>query len=129
MEINDFTPPCTECGGRCCKYVAIGMDKPSTKKDYDNIRWYLLHENINVFIDHDGNWFTEFRTDCSVQNSNHGCNIYVQRPEICKGHGNAEGECEFYDYPYKEYFSVEKDFLNYLKKKKIDWQYKRIRKK
>jgi Fe-S-cluster containining protein len=105
------------------------MDKPTNKTDYDNIRWYLLHENVNVFIDHEGRWYAEFRAPCLVQNEDNSCRAYSERPEICKGHGGAEGECEFYDYPYREYFSTENEFLRYLKKKNIDWRFKRAKAK
>ncbi|TFH42546.1 MAG: YkgJ family cysteine cluster protein, partial [Chrysiogenales bacterium] len=52
-----FSPPCEECGGRCCRYIAIGMDRPTTKTEYDHIRWYLSHDDVHVFIDHDRGWY------------------------------------------------------------------------
>lgn len=129
MKMGEFFPPCAECGGRCCKYVAIETEKPASKTDYDNIRWYLLHENVNVFVDHDGRWYVEFKTPCSSQLGDNSCASYSNRPEICKEHGAGEGECEFYDSPYREYFSGEKEFTGYLEKAGIDWSFKRRRKK
>jgi len=128
MKRGEFSPPCGECGGRCCKYVAIETDKPVSKTDYDNIRWYLLHENVSVFIDHKGHWYIEFRTPCLEQLEDNNCKSHANRPRICAGHGNTEGECEFYDSPYREYFSSEKEFLAYLNKRDIDWRFSRRKK-
>ncbi len=126
MDETGFVPPCEECGGRCCRYVAIEIEKPSAKNDYDNIRWYLLHRDINIFVDHDGKWYIEFRTPCEQQMEDHRCGIYSVRPRICRAHGNSEGECEYYDTPFKHYFSTEKDFLAFLEKKGIDWRFRRL---
>ncbi len=123
MSTETFQPPCFKCGGRCCNYVAIEIDRPSSKKDYDYIRWYLAHKKVNVFVDHEKNWFVEFRTDCEFKEKNHRCSIYNERPNICRGHGNGEGECEFYDSPYSAYFSSLKEFEDYLEKKNKKWRY------
>jgi len=33
----------------CCRYFALQIDNPKTADDYDNIRWYLVHENVVAF--------------------------------------------------------------------------------
>ena len=48
-------PPCHDCSAKCCKYFALQIDTPTTPKDHDNIRWYLLHEHIAVWVQ-DGDW-------------------------------------------------------------------------
>ncbi len=125
--MSDFQPPCDACGGSCCRYVAIEIDRPTTKQDYDHIRWYLLHRDVSVFIDHDRKWYIEFRTPCEKQREDNRCGIYNRRPKICRDHGNVEGECEYYDSPYREYFSTEKAFLTYLEKKGKDWKFKNLK--
>jgi len=117
-----YQAPCGECGGRCCAYVAIEIDKPKSKKDYDVIRWYLSHKNVNVFIDHDNKWHVEFRTPCEYQKSDKKCGIYSIRPTICREHGTREGDCEFYDTPYAHYFTSCQNFESYLTEKGIDWK-------
>lgn len=126
MELMN-KPPCFECGGSCCKYVAVEIDKPTNKSEYDHVRWYLVHRDVNVFIDHDNKWFIEFRSECEHQGKDMKCGIYSTRPKICREHGNYEGECEYYDNPYREYFSSEKQFVKYLEKKKIDWKFKNLK--
>src|SRR5258706_66956 len=55
--------PCEGCD-HCCRYVSIEIDRPTTKRDFDNIRWYLLHKNISVMIDYEGDWLIQFDTPC-----------------------------------------------------------------
>ncbi|HOP62979.1 MAG TPA: YkgJ family cysteine cluster protein [Spirochaetota bacterium] len=121
---DQYTPPCDKCGGKCCAYVAIELDRPRSKTDYDHIRWYLAHKNVNVFIDHDKNWHVEFRTPCEFQGTDKKCKNYVNRPAICREHGTSEGDCEFYDSPYLEYFSSCREFEAYLDKKGVDWRFR-----
>lgn len=121
---NDYIPPCMQCGGSCCKYVAIEIGKPTTKTEYDHIRWYLLHKDVNVFVDHDKKWFVEFRSPCENLTKQYRCTDYFKRPEICRDHGTSHGECEFYDTPYHLYFKSSYEFEKYLEKKGIDWQFK-----
>ena len=42
---------CNKCSGLCCRYFALPIDNPTTAKDYDDIRWYLCHENVVIFIE------------------------------------------------------------------------------
>ena len=125
MGESDFTPPCHKCGAKCCKYVAIEIDIPTTKTEYDYIRWYLLHKDMNVFIDHDKKWHVEFKTPCEMIDKDGKCLAYDIRPKICRTHGNDDEECEYFDSPYLFYFSDTKQYEKYLNKKKIDWKFKK----
>ncbi|PKL40417.1 MAG: zinc/iron-chelating domain-containing protein [Spirochaetae bacterium HGW-Spirochaetae-1] len=124
MDEYYYKAPCRDCGGKCCQYIAIEIDRPTTKKGYDFIRWYLLHKNTNVFVDHDSKWHVEFRTECEEQESQGRCEIYDRRPKICRDHGIEEGDCEYYDLPYSLYFTTESEFITYLEGKGIDWRYR-----
>ena len=44
---------CHNCPAMCCRYVASEIDAPTSKREYDNIRWYLMHRDVYVFIGHD----------------------------------------------------------------------------
>jgi uncharacterized protein len=116
-----YIPPCGDCGGRCCKYTAIEIDRPTTKNDFDNIRWYLSHINVHVFVDHDKKWHVEFRSPCENLAENYECRIYEIRPRICRNHGNTEEECEYFDSPYLYYFNSRSEFEDYLTERKLDW--------
>jgi hypothetical protein len=75
--------PCFDCV-RCCTYVAIEIDTPTTMKEYDYIVWYLYHQNVSIFVDWEGDWFIKFETRCRHLTSGGLCDIYASRPAICK---------------------------------------------
>ncbi|MCK5849313.1 MAG: YkgJ family cysteine cluster protein [Kiritimatiellae bacterium] len=120
---------CVACGAKCCKYMALEVDTPTCKHDYDNIRWYLHHKNVHAFIDHDNCWFIEFETHCDKLDENNMCACYEDRPKICRDHGDGEeiAECEFHaDHePHQVRFSSADEFERYLDEKGIDWRWKR----
>jgi Fe-S-cluster containining protein len=118
--------PCAQCDALCCKYVAIEIDKPSSKRDYDHIRWYLLHENVQVFMDHDKQWFIEFCTRCSGLDENNLCSFYDRRPRLCREHGEPPQICEYHDNPYALLFRTAEAFEKYLDKRQIKWRWKRF---
>jgi hypothetical protein len=55
--------PCSSCG-ECCTYIATQIDDPQSFRDYDQIHWYLTHENVQVYVDWEGDWYLEFLTRC-----------------------------------------------------------------
>lgn len=83
---------CEGCGGACCKYVALEIDAPEDLDDFENIRWYVAHENVEVFVEDDGVWNIEFKTPCKYLNEEGKCSIHeefvsnptIERPKICK---------------------------------------------
>ncbi len=42
---------CDYCPAKCCRYFALPIDIPETLKDFDYIRWFLLHEKATVFVE------------------------------------------------------------------------------
>jgi hypothetical protein len=121
---------CATCGARCCRYVATQIDTPDCKRDYDNIRWYLLHRDVYVFIDHDDDWYLEFETDCTELDDNHRCVNYDSRPRLCRLHGeDDDGPCEFAtdEEPFKIRFANAREFEAYLDEHGIKWRRKRVR--
>jgi hypothetical protein len=75
--------PCFECA-KCCKYVAIEIDTPTTMKEYDYIVWYLYHRGIEVFVDFDDAWFVKFDSTCEHLGETGLCGVYETRPFICR---------------------------------------------
>lgn len=74
---------CEECKGACCREVSVEMDAPKSIEDWDLIRWMVAHENVAVFMDHEGDWLVEFKTKCSKLSSENRCTIYKVRPKLC----------------------------------------------
>lgn len=118
---------CEECGARCCRYTATEIDRPTCKRDYDNIRWYLLHDNVNVFVERGKTWHIEFHTDCSGLDAEGRCGIYTDRPKLCASYGEDGYDCEFHgnNPPYKRIFRTAEEFEKYLRKKGIKWRWRR----
>ena len=52
---------CAYCAGKCCRYFALPIETPTTWKDFEFIRWYLLHERAAVFLE-DGVWYLVVHT-------------------------------------------------------------------
>ncbi len=125
-ETAELEVSCDACEAMCCRYVATQIDTPSSKREYDFIRWYLLHRDVSVFIDHNGGWFIEFTSPCEMLDDSHRCSIYDKRPHICRHHGTGETECEFHGAtaPHRIRFSHADAFELWLDQRKIDWRFK-----
>jgi hypothetical protein len=112
---------CEGCDGACCKYVAMEIDVPENLEDFENIRWYVAHKNVSVYVEEDGTWNIEFTTPCSYL-VNGKCSIHedivkgkIRRPTICKEF--SVDQCPFYN-EYKEKYRFEKmeDVDEYIEK-------------
>jgi len=107
---------CEQCGG-CCRHIAVQIDEPEDEDDYADIMWYLLHDNVNVFIDEEDDWYIEFLTRCSALNDDNSCGVYETRPPICRKYDpdecvkHGEGQAE------KFKFQTREDLFAYLKLK------------
>jgi uncharacterized protein len=114
---------CSNCD-ECCRYVALQIDKPTTKTEYQNIIWLLLHENVGVYIDYDNDWFVEFITPCKKL-KNKLCSDYNNRPKICRDY--SQEDCTYYNHEPVEkiYFHNEQEFKKYLINKKIKFEFKK----
>ena len=80
--------PCAGCD-HCCRYITINIPTPRTKLDFDNIRWYILHQNVCVFLDWEGDWMVQFDTTCEWLVDGR-CTHYRFRPEICRDYDPAD---------------------------------------
>ena len=50
---------CKECGGECCKSISIQIEKPTTKEDFEDLKWYLYHKGMFLYIDNENDWVAE----------------------------------------------------------------------
>ena len=103
---------CVACGGRCCHYVTCRVETPETVAEADNIRWYLLHRDVSVFVDLEGQWFVQFDTPCRDASDEGRCLRYQTRPMICREYGEDGTLCEYACErpPYKAFFKTVEDF-------------------
>jgi Fe-S-cluster containining protein len=89
---------CEHCTATCCRYIALPLDTPVSAEDFDDIRWYLAHENVTVFVEK-GDWYISFATPCRYLNRDFRCGIYKKRPRICRGY--RTGACDYHGGEYR----------------------------
>ena len=103
---------CDYCTAKCCKYFALPIETPSNRKDFDYIRWYLLHDRASVFIE-DDDWYLLVHTECKHLQSNNLCGIYETRPQICRDYSTKN--CEYEDeWTYDHYFETPEQVYEYM---------------
>ncbi|MEM9366048.1 MAG: YkgJ family cysteine cluster protein [Planctomycetota bacterium] len=102
---------CEHCTAKCCRYFALPIDEPVNRRDFDYIRWYLLHDRATVFVDED-TWYLLVHTTCRHLQDDHRCGIYETRPQICREY--TTDECEFDDqWCYERYFETPEQIDEY----------------
>jgi len=111
---------CSRCAASCCRYVALEIDKPTSAGDFDDIRWYLAHPNLSVFVE-DGLWYLNIPGKCRYLTADHRCRIYEKRPRICRTY--KLDECEFdggadFEHNFTTIAQIEEYARIYLAKKR-----------
>ena len=117
---------CDQCAALCCRYFALPIETPETRKDYDDIRWYLCHENVAVFIE-EKTWYVAVMNKCKHLQKDNRCGIYETRPKICRGY--STDNCDYHggDYNFEKLFTSAEQLWEYAheqlrvaRKKKAD---------
>jgi Fe-S-cluster containining protein len=109
--------PCADCA-QCCRYIATQIDDPTAFKDYENIFWYLAHRDVSVYIDHEGDWYLEFRTLCRHLTPSATCEIYAERPLICEDYSFEECEVTTREPGYRTRFESHEQLLDWLRERR-----------
>lgn len=73
---------CGRCTALCCSYFALEIDTPTEPEDFENLRWYILHEDTQLFVD-DEVWYLQIFRKCQWLDGNK-CGRYDDRPTICR---------------------------------------------
>ncbi len=103
---------CEHCTAKCCRYIALPLPrKPKTWGDFDEIRWFLTHQDINIFVD-DGEWYLLVHRTCQYLQADYRCGIYETRPQICRTY--TTDECEYDEhYLYDQIFEHDNQMLEF----------------
>ncbi len=102
---------CDHCTAKCCRYFALPIDEPTTRPDFDYLRWYLLHEQATVFTE-DDTWYLLVHTKCKHLQADQRCGIYETRPQICRDYTTKD--CEYDDtWTYDRYFETSEQIAEY----------------
>ncbi|MCP5059123.1 MAG: YkgJ family cysteine cluster protein [bacterium] len=116
--VKESEHPCFDCT-KCCTYVAVEIDEPTTNKEYDYVVWYLVHHGVSVFVDWDNSWFIRFDSRCQHLSVEGLCAIYETRPMICKEFDWRECEQNVDDeQPDKWIWTQADPFVEWLERKR-----------
>ncbi|MBF0253844.1 MAG: YkgJ family cysteine cluster protein [Candidatus Omnitrophica bacterium] len=114
MKIKLSQDPCRDCG-YCCTYLAMEIDRPRSASDFDDIRWYLIHRGVHVYVCPENVWHIQFAAPC-LHLKNGRCKIYHKRPAICRGYEVHNCSRHAAEPDEKHSFKKEADLKRYLKK-------------
>ena len=125
IDVEFDAEPISKCdlctNSKCCTYVTQQIDTPKSKYDFEILLWQVSHEGVGAYKDEDG-WFVMFEARCNHLSFDGRCNIYHDRPTICRSHSNDY--CE-YDAPAEDgfdlYFPDYDSLLAFCKKKFKKW--------
>ena len=103
---------CEHCSGLCCRYIALPIDEPDCKDEFDDVRWYLLHGGVSVFVE-DGDWYLNIETECRHLQPDNRCGIYETRPQVCRDYSTETCEYHAGEYGYDRHFLTPEDLAEY----------------
>lgn len=107
---------CKKCDAKCCRYFALHIDTPRKKHDFENIRWYLAHKGVTIFVEK-RKWYLEIANECRYLKGDHKCGIYDKRPLICREHSTKTCEHVFDKFEHDYIFNSLEKFDKYLDKR------------
>lgn len=110
-QIPEGASLCDYCTAKCCRYFALPIEEPTEARDFDFMRWFLLHERASVFVDEEV-WYILVHTKCKHLQDDNRCGIYHTRPEICREY--STDNCEYEDSNvYDRYFETAEQVHEY----------------
>ena len=103
---------CEYCTAKCCRYLALPLPRrPKTWTEFDEVRWFLSHEKISVFVDK-GEWYILVHNECQHLLHDGRCGIYEIRPQICRDYKTTD--CEYDDdFTYEKIFENDRQMYEY----------------
>ena len=107
---------CKKCESKCCRYFALQIDTPKSKEEFENIRWFIAHKGVSVYVDK-RKWYLDINSKCHFLTKNHLCKIYDKRPLICREHSPATCESVTGEFGHEHVFKTLKSFDEYLAKR------------
>ena len=107
---------CLQCA-KCCTYVAIGINAPTTPKLATEVLWHLYHQGVSVCRDEAGEWYVQLEARCRNLGEGNLCSVYLNRPHICRAYDDQACEVNAPQAGLIE-FKEPKHFLEYLSVKR-----------
>ena len=114
-KTKKVTSACIKCSGKCCRYFALPIDTPEDWDDFDDIRWYLCHHDVTVFVE-DGDWYLNVKNTCRyLSEKDFRCRNYDLRPHICRQYDTDNCDLTGDDYGYEMHFLNDKQMEEYMR--------------
>jgi len=107
---------CEHCTAVCCRYIALPVDTPQTRADFDDLRWFLLHERVSIFVE-DGDWYVCFHTPCRHLLPDNRCGIYATRPRICRDYDTDNCDYHLGDYEWELHFTCAEHLDDFVRER------------
>jgi Fe-S-cluster containining protein len=85
---------CSHCTAMCCRYFSVPIETPTTRQEFDYVRWFMLHGRVTCYVE-DGTWYLCVYGDCKHILPDYRCGIYETRPQICRDY--STNKCEYDD--------------------------------
>jgi uncharacterized protein len=102
---------CRYCTAKCCRYFALPIEEPTSWKEFDYLRWFMMHGRVAVFVE-EKSWYLMVVADCQHLLPDNRCAIYEQRPKICREYSTVNCEYED-DAVYEKYFETPEQIWEY----------------
>jgi Fe-S-cluster containining protein len=104
----------------------LEIDTPETRRQYDDIRWYLVHQNVFVFIEK-RKWYLGIYSRCKHLQSDNRCGIYETRPKICREY--STDNCDYHggEYDWQVLFSSAEQLAAYAEEALAERALKRLK--
>jgi Fe-S-cluster containining protein len=103
---------CDQCAALCCRYISLPIDNPTTRRDYDDIRWYLIHQNIVVYIEK-RQWYVGVLNKCKHLQDDNRCGIYETRPRVCRNYDTDNCDYHGGEYDFEQLFTSAEHLMAY----------------
>ena len=117
---------CAECGAKCCRYFCFEIDEPTDYDGFEDVRWFLLHQDVSVHID-EGDWYISIGNRCKMLGLDDRCQAYDTRPNICRKYAPANCDHTGGDYQYDEHFTTAEQLEAYARRTLGDVKFDRAR--
>jgi len=117
-EKPDQLTVCTvHCGARCCKYITVTIPAPKSVDDWDEVRWWLAHQEVMVTHDDDG-WLLHVQTRCQNLKADNACAVYPDHMLCCQAYD--PNDCEYTgEVPFDVKLLTQEDLADYLERRRL----------
>lgn len=112
--LKDVASLCDQCVALCCRYFAFEIDKPTTQRDFEDLRWYIFHGDTIIFVE-EGRWYVQVNRPCKALLPDNRCGVYENRPTICREYTTKNCDWHGDDYEYDELFTEPEQIQRYAK--------------